>query len=1252
MRFVVFVSLLSVASLGCGRPSTTEATSGRIAGTVTLAGIDPQPPITVTLSGPVAATTTTTASGAYAFADLPAGQYTVGVAEAYTLEGSASTTVDVASSAATARPLRLTPAGSVSGTITLAGLDPQPLLTVTLAGAVVVTTVADPSGAYTFGLVPLGEYVVSVADPRTVEGSAGATVRVGMGPSSSPALRLTPIGSVSGVVALPGLDAQPCLTVTLSGPVVLSTLADAAGSYSFAHLPIGDYSVSVAEPSTLEGSATAAVRVGLGVSIAPVLQLTPLGTLSGAVVLRGTWGRPGLAVSFTGPTSGAGVTDAFGRYRFGPLPVGTYVVTVSEPYSVEGSASTAVLLGLGPAAAPDLSLTPTGRLTGRIVLSHTPPRAGLRVKLLDRRTGLPISQTATDADGAYSFGPMLLTPCTVSATAPSTAESTLSAAVDVGFGPTTAPDLAFTALGGVAGSVTVAGASAAANAVVWAQGSSRAALTGPDGTFLLAVLPAGTYPLVASRAGLDTSTMLVDVSYAATSTVTFALQASAAGQPGTARLSGAASVLGVGRAAGITVAVDGTALSAISAADGSWTIEAVPDGLWSLTLTDGVRVEHVPAAFAISGADGFLLDGTLYPIGEIELQNAPRITSRTAASRQLTADGYLVVLDGTDLLSAPLAGSPVARIATGVQRFQLPSAATGRHGWIAVFGTDGAVSAVRASGGPAIPVANLTLVEFDPTGDVLMGRDGDGRLWYAALERGDVRPVARGWGSILSLAPGYFRFADSTTGGAGTVEYATGNVTMWGARSVCDVRAAAGGRVVVKESGAGPCYGRVLVGAPGAALTEVAPASATLFNLGHAVSPDGQLVAVSTLDLTTSRAGLVVAAAEGSVLVSEPNALFGEWSPDSARYTWRRHIGSSTLQLATSVGGASISTGAPPTSALFSPDGRFLAVSDGTATKVLSTADGTVVAEVAGASQLPFAYSADSRFLVTSGASLESVSLTDGAVTFVSSLSAYTSVERSPDGQHLLFWSEEGFSTAPLSGAPRVLLVPAGISVGARSVVAPSDAVLFESADGFHVVPIEGGAFLDLGTRGPSGEVPSVAADGLSIAQLDGAGVLRSAALPAGTSEIVASGVASYQRAEAGLVIRHVGGALSVAGPTGAATPVGTGVTSWTIAPGGRVIFSDDADRLFTASLPSGATTLLATDVLARSVRADRVAAASGGVLCSTPTAGGPLAAHLRLEPTALFQWSWLDDRHGVAVRVDAPPPYRFQNGLYLVTVP
>lgn len=1268
---LVLSSLLSVAVLGAGctsRPSSPPGDpglpppTGAVTGSVAITGEGPGAGVAVSLEGPQLLVTTTGPSGQFAFEALALGTYTVSAAVAWTAEGTRAATVRLTADApVSVADLVFTPRGALAGSVLLAGLQPQPPVTVTLAGPVTVATTAGADGSYAFAGLPIGIYALSVTDPNTFEGSVATTVTVSRGAAVAPPLRLTPAGTVSGSVTLAGLDPQPALTVTLSGPVIVTTVTGSTGAYAFGPVPVGDYGVSVAVPSTAEGSASAALHVAMGRTVAPDLSLTPLGAISGSVLLAGLGPQAGLAVSFTGPATGAGVTDGAGRYRFGPLAVGTYVVTVTEPYSVQGAASATVAVGLGEVTAPDLQLNPTARVQGRVVLTQTPPRAGLSVLLRNSPGGGLAGFTLTGSDGTYAFGPLLtFGDYTVTTSAPSTAESTVTAPVRIDFGLSVAPDLVLTALGGVEGRVTVGGLGAE-GAAVWAQGTNRAALTDGAGAYGLERLPAGAHTLSASRTGADTAAASVEVAYAATTTAHFALQPTT-GEPATGQLSGWASLVGRGRQGGITVAVDATALSTVTAADGSWTLTGVPDGVWSLTVSDGVRTEHVPAVLALPGSTGFLLDGDLFPIGEIELQRARRITGNTRARSRATHDGYLLVQDGTDLLSAPLAGGPVVSIASDVQYFEVAPAPTGQHGWVAVYLNDGSVAAVRASGGPALTLPDTWLVAFDPTGEVLLGRGRDDRLWYAALERGDVRAVATGWSRVASPWPAYFQFTDPRTGEEGTVEYATGNVAMWGAFRLCDQQPAAGGGVVVKEGGASPCYGRVLVGAPGAPLVEVAPASAQLLNMRHSVSPDGRYVAVDTVDQAAglTRALTVAATADGAVIQSEARASFAIWSPDSSHYLWTPDLGISPVHLASSADGTSRTLDGSSRDALFSPDGTSLAFTGPAAVQVVAAADGALLGTVpTGAGWgAPLAFSPDGQHLVVDGSALQSLSLADGAVTFVASLTPgpYYGPTVSADGRFVLFGASDGISAVPTDGGARALLVPAGTSVGVGPFLAPTDAVLFSSSAGYQVIPAEGGVTRDLGTPGPSPfSAPSLAPDGLSVAHLDGAGVLRAMALPAGAPAVVASGVDAYYRREGGLVVEHADGALSVAPPSGTATRVGTGVSAWTDAPGGWVLFQDDANRVFNAVISSGATSLLASDAALGVVRSDRFTLASSGVLHTAPVAGGTLTPHVRAEPALWIPgdiWSWFDDRHAVYVRTNAPRPYRFQNGVYLLTIP
>jgi hypothetical protein len=707
--------------------------------------------------------------------------------------------------------------------------------------------------------------------------------------------------------------------------------------------------------------------------------------------------------------------------------------------------------------------------------------------------------------------------------------------------------------------------------------------------------------------------------------------------------------------------VDGTALGAVTADDGSWDIEGIPDGAWPLTLTSGTRVEHVPSALALPGGDGFLLDGDLYPIGEIELQNGPRLAQSVFDTGTLTADGHLLVTDGSDLVSAPLDGGPILRIAANVRWIQVaPSAPAGVRSWVAVVHTDGTVSAVPAEGGPTIPIGAgaFSQLQFDPSGTVIVARMGDGQLWYAALELGDVRAVARGsWGSNLGQ---HLSFFDSATTELGTIEYATGNVAYLGAVNVSTIQSLLGGsRILVQERGPLNYQGAVLVGPPGGPLALVAPASGTLFNQIASSSSDHRWVVISTVNIGVGN-GFILVSVEGcTVSLSAPTGSFLLFSPDGTQLVFRAAVGGE-FRLGRSADGTSLPLPPGSSPGLFSGDGALLAFRAGTHLDVIETTGGAQVAATSDADGYlePVAFSPDSSALLTRGVDLRSLSLTTSAVTVLSSTYVQFTETVYPDQDRVVFKSADGLVSAPLSGAPVTLLAPPGVYNGSQQLLLPSGAVLYQSAAGMSFVPIDGGTVQDLGAGTTN---TSVSTDGLAIAHLATDGTLRSAALPDGAPSIVGTGFFAFREVEGGIVaFQTTDNTIWIAPPTGPATS--TGVQSWSTTPaaGGWVLIRDPSLRLFTAKVPTGETSLIATGVggpsqYGYSVRGGQVLVDAAGVLDSALVSGGPLVPLVRLGPDGPSPggtfW-WVDDHHGLARRTSAPPPYRFQNGTYLVTVP
>ena len=199
---------------------------------------------TLTLSGSANATTTADSLGNFTFSGLANGSYTVTPTHAgYTFSpGSLNVTVNGASMTGlnfTATPQTF----SISGTITpTAGGSGA---TVTLSGAVTLTTTANSSGAYTFTGLANGSYAVTpsragytfspTSQNATVNGADVTGINFAAtanGGTFSISGTITPIAGGSGA------------TVTLSGAAAATTTTDSSGNYSFGSLTNGTYTVT------------------------------------------------------------------------------------------------------------------------------------------------------------------------------------------------------------------------------------------------------------------------------------------------------------------------------------------------------------------------------------------------------------------------------------------------------------------------------------------------------------------------------------------------------------------------------------------------------------------------------------------------------------------------------------------------------------------------------------------------------------------------------------------------------------------------------------------------------------------------------------------------------------------------------------------------------------------------------------------------------------------------------------------------
>jgi hypothetical protein len=352
-----------------------------ITGTITGAG---GAGATLSLSGPVTASTTADASGNYTFAAVTSGNYTVTPIKAgfvfaptsqnVTVNGSNTTVPVFAASVQTF---------TITGTITGAGGNGA---TVSLTGAATATTTANASGAYTFSGIANGSYTVTPTKVGFLYTPTSQAVTVSGANASANFGSSVQTFTITGTISGSGGNGA---TVSLSGAATATTTANASGVYSFS-VPNGSYTVTPTKTGFVFTPANSAVTVNganATANFASTQVFTISGTISGA-------GGSGATVTLTGAATATVTANASGVYSFA-VPNGSYTVTPTKAGFVFTPASSAVTVN-GVNTTANFSSAQTFTITGTISGAGG---SGATVKL----TGATTATVIANASGGYSF---------------------------------------------------------------------------------------------------------------------------------------------------------------------------------------------------------------------------------------------------------------------------------------------------------------------------------------------------------------------------------------------------------------------------------------------------------------------------------------------------------------------------------------------------------------------------------------------------------------------------------------------------------------------------------------------------------------------------------------------------------------------------------------------------------------------------------------------------------------------------------
>lgn len=376
----------------------TAAAAYTISGHVTKAGAA-LAGVTITLAGGPGGTRTTDASGAYSFANLPAGgNYTLTPSIAGNSCTPTNRTYNNLLSNQTTADFTCATAYTISGRITKAGTALAGV-SVRLTGGPGGTRTTDATGAYSFTNLPAaGNYTLT----PTLTGFAFTPTSLSYNnlQANQTAANFTavPAFTISGRITKAGA-ALAGVSVRLTGGPGGTRTTDANGAYSFTNLPSGvTYTLTPSLTGNLFTPASLSYANLQANQTAANFTAATAFTISGQVSKGGT-ALAGVTIRLTGGPGGTRTTDAAGMYSFTNLPSGaTYTLT---PTLVNHSFTPATITYSNLQAnqsAANFVASPAFTISGRITKGGA-SLAGVSVKL----TGGPGGTRTTDVNGAYSF---------------------------------------------------------------------------------------------------------------------------------------------------------------------------------------------------------------------------------------------------------------------------------------------------------------------------------------------------------------------------------------------------------------------------------------------------------------------------------------------------------------------------------------------------------------------------------------------------------------------------------------------------------------------------------------------------------------------------------------------------------------------------------------------------------------------------------------------------------------------------------
>ncbi|WP_257460309.1 carboxypeptidase-like regulatory domain-containing protein [Archangium lipolyticum] len=711
------------------------------------------------------------------------------------------------------------------------------------------------------------------------------------------------------------------------------------------------------------------------------------------------------------------------------------------------------------------------QVTGKVVLEGETDHSGVLVTLAGR-------SVLTDKEGSWRVELLSGGAYVVQVSASGTLEGTQAVAVEVpDEGSASVPEVKLTPVGEVEGQATLGVATGNAGITVMAPGSSAVAVTDDSGHYVLRGVPTGSRTLEAVAPGHARSSIPVQVRRAARANAApVVLSRARSVQPLSATL------LGASGHAGLVATLLGTELTATTAADGSFSFNGVPDGVYSLSLRGGSYEELVPSVVFLQGT-AYLSQGVgLVPMPPLKLVPAKRLASATQVGLPQNWEG----MASQPLIQRTMDGGRFLFLSDTAYQLIMD------RGSIMGLSFDGTLRTVSSTGDSSF-VLGSSVTSFVPTSDgahVLFTRD-DGTLLSGDLATGESRPLAAGLfhpsrylyggdpltqygaspdGSKVVYLKDNVLFVVGAEGGTSTALGPATSSAYYSGRSEPAVFSADGNRLFYYASGAGLSLADLRTGG-----SQAITASLSSFR----VTPDRSIaVTLASNNLSVSR----LTAAGVSTNAVDTSVSEFMMSPDGARVVYRTTTSLARLLTLPSTVPTALST-TNYDLLQFSPDGRqFLLLDrDSTAaTYILYNVDLTTPST--------------GKWSLWSGSSLPSSFQysTNGAWVVFSVGSSYYAVGAKGTGlRSLLTTSGAVYKTAIAPTNDRIFLL-ADVTAASRSLQS---------------VPFGTGPAVNLAS-GVSDF--GVSWDGSRVVYLNGQGSLRAVAPVGGTDTLLSEGVRSF----------------------------------------------------------------------------------------------------------------------------------------------